>query len=62
MPAGSEGIIFNYPHNPDELVVRFWDGGPLRVPRDAVARIERRRRAPDRARDPLPQLPARAVA
>jgi Putative zinc-finger len=47
MPAGSEGILVKgivvsrYAFRADEVVVRFWDGGPMRVPGNALARIGR---------------------
>jgi hypothetical protein len=40
MPAGSEGVYLSDAADQQSLV-SFWDGGPLRVPRDAVELVER---------------------
>ena len=36
MPAGSAGIVIARDANTGEVVVRFWDGGPLTVPRESL--------------------------
>ena len=36
MPAGSEGAVIGWYTNTEQVLVRFWDGGPIRVPFDAL--------------------------
>lgn len=36
MPAGSAGIVIGRYAHTGEVLVRFWDGGPLRVPRELL--------------------------
>jgi hypothetical protein len=44
MAAGSEGIVIrSYGGEPEQILVRFWDGGPLVVPADALSVVSRRR-------------------
>lgn len=41
MPRGSAGIVVGrYTNEPELVVVRFWDGGPLKVRADALTRVE----------------------
>ncbi len=44
MATGSRGVVIGWYRNTDEVLVRFWDGGPLRVPEDAVQLVDPRRR------------------
>jgi len=41
MPAGSEGVLIGWyvGDNPTALV-RFWDGGPIRVPLGVIMKAE----------------------
>ncbi len=39
MAVGAEGIVIGWYTNTLEVLVRFWDGGPLRVPADAVTPV-----------------------
>jgi hypothetical protein len=42
MVAGSEGRLLGwYAGEVREALVIFWDGGPLRVPVDAIEKVER---------------------
>ncbi len=41
MAAGSEGTLRGwFIRDEPEAVVDFWDGGPLRVPADAIEEVE----------------------
>ena len=41
MPLGSEGVLLGwYARDVREALVNFWDGGPQRVPADAIAEVQ----------------------
>ena len=40
MAAGSTGIAVGWYTDTLEVLVRFWDGGPLRVPVDVLETID----------------------
>jgi ornithine cyclodeaminase/alanine dehydrogenase-like protein (mu-crystallin family) len=41
MAAGSEGVLIGWYATEERMaLVRFWDGGPLLVPADSIARVE----------------------
>ena len=45
MAAESEGKLLGWFRGiPDEALVSFWDGGPLKVPADAIATVEQEAR------------------
>ena len=42
LAAGSTGVVVGWYANTLEAVVRFWDGGPLRVPSELLEAVEER--------------------
>jgi hypothetical protein len=51
MPSGSEGVVLQPRVGDAEILVSFWDGGPLRVPLAAVELVERPGAWPEEPRD-----------
>ena len=51
MPALSEGVVLQAGVKQSEILVSFWDGGPLRVPLGAVELVERPEPWSEDARD-----------